>query len=158
MSVFTGGAFFGAAFAGPAGDYLGRRLTILTGSVIFLLGGALQTAAQNVEYLYAGRVIAGIGVGFLVMIIPLYQAEIAHPSIRGSVTALQQFMLGIGALVASWTTFGTNENFSDDDSMQWRLSLGIQCIPAVVLALLIMLFPESPRYALLPSRSALTIH
>lgn len=146
VSVFTGGAFFGAAFAGPAGDYLGRRLTILTGSVIFLLGGALQSAAQNVEYLYAGRVIAGIGVGFLVMIIPLYQAEIAHPSIRGSVTALQQFMLGIGALVASWTTFGTNENFADDDSMQWRLSLGIQCIPAVVLALLIMLFPESPRW------------
>ena len=147
VSVFTGGAFFGAAFAGPAGDYLGRRLTILTGAVIFILGGALQTAAQNVEYLYAGRVIAGIGVGFLVMIIPLYQAEIAHPSIRGSVTALQQFMLGIGALVASWTTFGTNKNFADDDSMQWRLSLGIQIIPAVVLALLIMLFPESPRYA-----------
>jgi MFS family permease len=79
----------------------------------------------------------------------LYQAEIAHPSIRGSVTALQQFMLGIGALVASWTTFGTNKNFADDDSMQWRLSLGIQVIPAVVLALLIMLFPESPRYAFL---------
>jgi MFS family permease len=149
VSVFTGGAFFGAALAGPAGDYLGRRLTILTGSVIFILGGALQTAAQNVEYLYAGRVIAGVGVGFLVMIIPLYQAEIAHPSIRGSVTALQQFMLGIGALVASWTTFGTNKNFADDDSMQWRLSLGIQVIPAVVLALLIMLFPESPRYAFL---------
>jgi MFS family permease len=156
VSVFTGGAFFGAAIAGPAGDYLGRRLTILTGAVIFILGGALQTAAQNVEYLYAGRVFAGLGVGFLVMIIPLYQAEIAHPSIRGSVTALQQFMLGIGALVASWTTFGTNKNFADNDSMQWRLSLGIQIVPAVVLALLIMLFPESPRYAHLPSRFTLT--
>jgi len=146
VSVFTGGAFFGAMFAGPAGDYFGRRLTILIGSIIFILGGGLQTGAQSLEYLYAGRVIAGIGVGFLVMIIPLYQAEIAHPSIRGSVTALQQFMLGIGALVASWTTFGTNKNFSDDDSMQWRLSLGIQVIPAVVLGLLIMFFPESPRW------------
>lgn len=27
---------------------------------------------------------------------PLYQAEIAHPSIRGRLTTLQQFMLGIG--------------------------------------------------------------
>jgi MFS family permease len=146
VSVFTGGAFFGAMFAGPAGDLFGRRLTILIGSIIFILGGGLQTGAQSLEYLYAGRVIAGIGVGFLVMIIPLYQAEIAHPSIRGSVTALQQFMLGIGALVASWTTFGTNQNFADNDSMQWRLSLGIQIIPAVVLGLLIMFFPESPRY------------
>lgn len=34
------------------------------------------------------------------MIIPVYQGEIAHPSIRGRVTALQQFMLGIGAFIA----------------------------------------------------------
>jgi MFS family permease len=32
----------------------------------------------------AGRFLAGLGVGFLTMIIPLYQAEIAHPSIRGA--------------------------------------------------------------------------
>ncbi|KAK1819106.1 hypothetical protein LTR12_006421 [Friedmanniomyces endolithicus] len=146
VSVFTGGAFFGAAVAGPLGDLLGRRLTILVGAVVFLVGGGLQTGAQTVDYFYAGRVIAGLGVGFLVMIIPLYQAEIAHPSIRGSVTALQQFMLGIGALVASWTTYGCNRNFPDDSSRQWRVSLGIQIVPAGVLALLIMLFPESPRW------------
>ena len=51
VSVFTGGAFFGAMFAGPAGDYFGRRLTILIGSIIFILGGGLQTGAQSLEYL-----------------------------------------------------------------------------------------------------------
>lgn len=56
-------------FAGPAGDYIGRRLTIMLGAVIFLLGGALQTGAQTIDYLYAGRAIAGLGVGFLTMII-----------------------------------------------------------------------------------------
>lgn len=55
VSVFTGGAFFGAAFAGPAGDYLGRKLTILLGAVIFILGGGLQAGAQALSYLYAGR-------------------------------------------------------------------------------------------------------
>ena len=40
-----------------------------------MLGGALQTAAVNLNYLYAGRVLAGVGVGQLVMIIPLYQSE-----------------------------------------------------------------------------------
>lgn len=29
VSLFTGGAFIGAGLAGPAGDYLGRRWTIL---------------------------------------------------------------------------------------------------------------------------------
>lgn len=41
------------------------------------------------------------------MIIPIYQGEIAHPSIRGRVTALQQFMLGIGSFVAGWLSYGT---------------------------------------------------
>jgi MFS family permease len=78
------------------------------------------------------------------MIIPLYQAEIAHPSIRGRVTALQQFMLGIGALVASWVSYGTYINLHT--SAQWRVPLGLQIIPAVVLGCLIFLFPESPRW------------
>ena len=69
MSLFTGGAFFGAMFAGPAGDMLGRRLTIMSGALLFLLGGAVQTGAQTVNYLYGGRAISGLGVGFLTMII-----------------------------------------------------------------------------------------
>ena len=99
---------------------------------------------------YCGQVltdlaIAGLGVGMLVMIIPPYQAELCHPDIRGRVTALQQFMLGIGALVASWVSYACYTYLPAMDSGEWRISLGIQLIPAVFLALLILLFPESPR-------------
>ena len=80
------------------------------------------------------------------MVIPLYQAELAHPSIRGRVTALQQFMLGIGALVASWAAYGCYIGFPASSSKQWRVSLGIQIVPAGFLAMLILLFPESPRW------------
>ncbi|CAK4031647.1 Low-affinity glucose transporter HXT3 [Lecanosticta acicola] len=146
VSVFTGGAFFGAFFAGPTGDLLGRKKTILLGALIFILGGGLQTGAHTLGYLYSGRAIAGIGVGFLTMIVPLYQAELAHPSIRGRVTALQQFMLGVGSLVASWVSYATYTYLPASDSGQWRISLGIQLIPAVILAALILLFPESPRW------------
>lgn len=83
------------------GDWLGRRVSIMIGAIVFCLGGGLQAGAQSISYLYSGRVVAGLGVGILVMIVPLYQAEIAHPSIRGRITGLQQFMLGIGATVAS---------------------------------------------------------
>lgn len=80
------------------------------------------------------------------MIVPLYQAELCHPDIRGTVTSLQQFMLGVGSLVAAWISWGTFISFEDDDSRQWRISLGIQCIPAVFLGALIFFFPESPRW------------
>ncbi|KAF5853371.1 hypothetical protein GGP41_001947 [Bipolaris sorokiniana] len=153
VSVFTGGAFFGAFFAGPAGDRLGRRLTILIGALVFILGGALQTGAQSLSYLYAGRALAGVGVGFLVMIVPMYQSELVHPSIRGRVTALVQFMLGIGALAAAWISYGCDIGFADDDNGQWRTSLGIQVVPAVFLAALIMIFPESPRWLISKGKS-----
>lgn len=61
VSVFTGGAFFGAMFAGYAGDRLGRKWTIMIGALIFILGGSLQTAADHINYLYAGRCLAGLG-------------------------------------------------------------------------------------------------
>jgi hypothetical protein len=76
------------------------------------------------------------------MMIPLYQAEICHPSIRGRVTSLQQFMLGVGALCASWISYGTYVGFSPDNHAQWQLPLGLQIAPAVFLGLLIMFFPE----------------
>ncbi|KIV88047.1 hypothetical protein PV10_08977 [Exophiala mesophila] len=145
VSMFTTGAFFGAGLAGPTGDYLGRRWTIAIGALIFCLGGGLQTGAENIQYLWSGRFLAGLGVGFLVMIIPLYQAELAHPSIRGRVTALQQFMLGVGALVAAWISWGTYVNIKDS-SAQWRIPLGLQIVPAIFLGALIFLFPESPRW------------
>ena len=63
VSMFTTGAFFGAAFGGPSGDWLGRRMTIAVGALIFCLGGALQTGAQNIHFLWAGRFFAGLGVG-----------------------------------------------------------------------------------------------
>jgi MFS family permease len=85
VSMFTTGAFFGAGLAGISGDVLGRRMTITIGAVIFCLGGGLQTGAENIHFLWSGRFLAGLGVGFLVMIIPLYQAELAHPSIRGRI-------------------------------------------------------------------------
>lgn len=48
-------------FAGPVGDYLGRKMTILIGSLTFLLGGGLQTGAQTINYMYSGRCLAGVG-------------------------------------------------------------------------------------------------
>jgi MFS family permease len=97
-------------------------------SDIFILGMSITNCFRSV--------------GFLTMVIPLYQAEICHPKIRGRVTALQQFMLGVGALCASWISYGTYIGFSSTNNAQWQVPLGIQVIPAVCLGVLIVVFPE----------------
>ncbi|GAB7358525.1 hypothetical protein MBLNU230_g2588t1 [Neophaeotheca triangularis] len=155
VALFTAGAFFGAGFAGPIADLLGRRLCLMVGSGIFILGGFLQCFAVvgNLSFMYSGRAIGGLGVGILIMIIPPYQAELCHPSIRGRVTGLQQFMLGIGNLIASWTTYACYNHIPDSSTNQWRIPLGIQVVPAGILGLLILLFPESPRWLVQKGRN-----
>jgi MFS family permease len=56
----------------------------------------------------AGRTIAGLGVGALSMLIPMYNAELAPPGIRGSLVALQQLAITFGILIAYWIGYGTN--------------------------------------------------
>ena len=59
-SVFIGG-FFGPLVSGVMSDRLGRRPTILWGSVITLIGVLLQTAAQNVPMFVVARIVLGFG-------------------------------------------------------------------------------------------------
>jgi MFS family permease len=121
VALFTAGAFFGAFFASFT-DRIGRRGTLMLGACIYLVGGILQTAAKPLGMMYAGRFIAGIGIGVLTMVIPIYQAEISHASIRGILTSLQQTMLGIGSLAGNWIAYGCYMRWENTgDSAQWRI-------------------------------------
>jgi MFS family permease len=79
VALFTGGCFVGAFFASFT-DPLGRRGTILMACCIFIVGGIIQTAGVVIEMLYIGRLIAGIGVGFLTMIVSLSRLTLVTPS------------------------------------------------------------------------------
>ncbi|CZR68663.1 related to sugar transport protein STP1 [Phialocephala subalpina] len=146
VALFTGGCFVGALGAGFS-DRLGRRGTILMACCIFVVGGVIQTAGVAIAMLYVGRLIAGIGVGFLTMIIPIYQAEISHRKLRGRVTSLQQLFNALGQIFATWTGYGCYMTWTGTgDSREWRIPLAIQIIPALFLGGLVYLFPESPRW------------
>jgi MFS family permease len=146
VALFTGGAFFGAFAAGFC-DPLGRRGTICMAACIFLVGGTIQTSGVVLGMLYAGRFIAGFGVGILCMIIPVFQAEISSHKIRGAITSLQQLFNAVGQIVAAWTGYGCYLTWhGTGNSKEWRIPLGIQMTPAIFLASMIYLFPESPRW------------
>ncbi|TBU37988.1 hypothetical protein BD309DRAFT_1012757 [Dichomitus squalens] len=127
------GAFASNVYVGSLAGMIGRRASILAGCVVFLLGGSIQAGARNIHYIYRGRFLAGMGIGMLAMLAPWYQAEIAHPSIRGRLTTLQQFMPGIGALVASFIEYGSYHGLSGQ--AQWRLPLGTLHVVGVYKAL-----------------------
>ncbi|KAL7416469.1 general substrate transporter, partial [Mrakia frigida] len=143
VSVFAGGCFFGALIAGYTANKIGRKRTIQLGALIAVVGCTIQTAAVNVGMLIAGRFIAGLSIGVLSMIVPLYQAEISPPHARGLLSGWTQMMITAGFFVANWVGYGCQ--FLQNDG-QWRVPLAIQIVPAVILGAGMFVLPYSPRW------------
>lgn len=65
VSILSAGTFFGALFAAPTADFIGRRLGLIASTAVFTLGVILQTAATAIPMFVAGRFFAGFGVGMI---------------------------------------------------------------------------------------------
>ncbi|CRG88849.1 hypothetical protein PISL3812_05884 [Talaromyces islandicus] len=86
---FSGGGLLGALVGGWACDALGRKKTLLLASPIAILGGALH----------------GFAVGILMVIIPLFQCEIAPPAARGFLVSQHGIVIVFGYATAAWIGF-----------------------------------------------------
>ncbi|KAH8426455.1 sugar porter family MFS transporter [Aspergillus melleus] len=184
VSTLLLAAWFGSLINGPIADRLGRKLSINVAVVVFVVGSAIQCAAANIPMLFVGRAIAGLAVGQLTMVVPLYISEVSIPDIRGGLVVLQQLSITIGILVSYWIDYGTNyiggtrcapdipysggqdkasrtfDPYHDvppggcdgQSEASWRLPLAIQILPAIVLGLGMIFFPDSPRWLLMNER------
>jgi MFS family permease len=82
VSILSAGTFFGALFAAPSADILGRRWSVVLAVIVFSAGVAMQTAAHAIPLFVVGRIFAGLGVGMVSMLIPMYQSECSPKWIR----------------------------------------------------------------------------
>ena len=53
--MLSAGTFFGALFAAPMADKLGRRKALMAAIVVFTVGVILQTASMRIPLFVAGR-------------------------------------------------------------------------------------------------------
>jgi MFS family permease len=72
VSSFNGGAVIGALSISWLADLLGRKKTVFLGGCISAFGCALQAGAATIPMLITGRLIAGIAVGILSAVVPMY--------------------------------------------------------------------------------------
>ncbi|EKM78770.1 hypothetical protein AGABI1DRAFT_92337 [Agaricus bisporus var. burnettii JB137-S8] len=149
VAILELGAWFGVLMTAYFADKISRKYTIVLAVCVFCIGAIVQTAAKDPDYIYGGRFVTGLGVGSLSMIVPLYNAEIAPPEVRGSLVALQQLAITFGIMVSFWIDYGTNYIGGAGDTQKeaaWRLPLALQLIPAVILGVGILFMPFSPRW------------
>jgi len=105
VSVYQAGAFFGSFFAYTSNYYWGRKKSLYAFSLVFVLGAGLMlgaTGERGLGLIYAGRVLAGVGVGGASMIVPIYISELAPPAVRGRLVGIYELGWQIGGLVGFW--------------------------------------------------------
>ncbi|TKY87543.1 hypothetical protein EX895_003557 [Sporisorium graminicola] len=150
-SILELGAFIGVLMNGYVSDAVGRKKCVVFGVAWFIVGVIIQAATHggSYDYILAGRTITGVGIGSLSMIVPLYNAELAPPEIRGSLVALQQLAIVAGVMISYWFTYGTNYiggTGAGQSRAAWLIPITVQILPAVILGIGIFWLPESPRW------------
>jgi MFS transporter, SP family, sugar:H+ symporter len=131
--------YVGALLAAPFADILGRKWGIITSCMVFSIGVAFQTAATAIPLFVIGRVFAGIGVGLVSTLVPMYQSECSPKWIRGAVVGLYQWAITIGLLLSS---IFNNATKNRPNHSSYRIPIAIQFVWAAVLAGGMTFLPE----------------
>lgn len=144
VSIYDIGCLTGCIGTAIFGMKVGRRVLIIIGCCLLILGAGLQGGAESVAMMIAGRVVAGFGTGINSCIIPVWVAECAQASRRGALVSLQISLVIVGLVIAYWFDYGMVKN--QTGSVVWRLPLYFQMVFCVLTLATITLLPESPRY------------
>ena len=88
VTLFEIGALLGSLICGYFAEKFGRLKSIGIGCVVMFLGGMAQALSFDISLMMVGRVVAGVGVGFLMVTIPLYQCEVVDAEKRGAAQCL----------------------------------------------------------------------
>lgn len=137
------GTIIGAIFGGYPAQFFGRKKSLIAIAILFFASAIGSALAPDVYTLMVFRFIGGLGIGASSVVGPMYIAEIAPAKYRGRLTALFQFNIVLGILIAYFSNYliGTQV-----DELAWRWMLGVETIPAAAFLILVARVPESPRW------------
>lgn len=140
VAILLAGAAVGAIAAGRIADQIGRRRAIFIISIVFVVGLLASSFAPALWVFWVSRFVIGLGVGATSFVVPLYIGEIAPPSRRGALVSLNQLSITVGILVSQLVAYFLAGHGD------WRVSVGLALVPAIILGVGIAREPESPAW------------
>ncbi|XP_077284436.1 facilitated trehalose transporter Tret1-like isoform X2 [Arctopsyche grandis] len=129
---------FGCVLGGYLMDRIGRRLTLILTEIPLIFGWILIASAQNIEMIYIGRLLAGLGSGMVGAPARVYTCEVTQPHLRGM----------LGALASVCISFGVLLQYVLGSCLNWQILSGISSIIPVISLLSMLIMPETPNYLL----------
>lgn len=142
-------SLLGSLAGGKTSDAIGRKWTMALAALVFQTGAAIMALAPSYRILMVGRLLAGVGIGFGIMISPVYIAEIAPAVARGSLTSFPEIFINFGILLG----YVSNYAFSGLPAhINWRVMIGVGILPSVFIGVVLFIIPESPRWLVMKNR------
>jgi SP family galactose:H+ symporter-like MFS transporter len=142
------GEIAGALGAGVLANLIGRKwsmVLVAAGYAVFALLGAMS---DSVPMLLVARLLLGLTIGVSVVVVPVFVAESAPASVRGSLLVGYQVATVFGIIV------GYLACYLLAGSRDWRWMLALAAVPAALVALLLLRMPDTARWYVLKGRVA----
>lgn len=95
------GTVISTLFAGLLADWMGRKALMILSGVTFVVSIPVIALSHGYGPLFLGRLLQGIGGGFIGIVVPLYLAECLPASNRGKGTGIFQWLLTLGIVAAA---------------------------------------------------------
>jgi MFS transporter, SP family, solute carrier family 2 (myo-inositol transporter), member 13 len=102
VAAVLGGSLLGSVIAGFLADWMGRKKMMIVSALMFVASVAIIFTSQSFVPLMLGRLLQGMSGGVIAVVVPLYLAESLAARSRGSGTAIFQFLLTFGIVLAAF--------------------------------------------------------
>jgi sugar porter (SP) family MFS transporter len=139
-SIFTLGGLFGALSAGPVSTGFGRLPSMRIATSASIVGSLLEALASHVSMLVIGRVLAGVGAGVSLVVVPLYVSEVAPPQSKGLFGTATQIAVNLGILLTLLL------GYIFGGGPEWRIVLAVGAGIGAVQGIFLCAVSESPTW------------
>lgn len=147
-SMVQMGSILGALIAFVITDRIGRIWATRQLCLIWIAGITIFLTASktgSIGQIYAGRFIAGVGIGQTTVVAPTYLAETAPRAIRGLCVCAFSGSVYLGIMLAYFATWGSSLHIAPTDA-QWLVPNSMHLMFAGVILSLSFFAKESPRW------------
>ncbi|KAM4740157.1 solute carrier family 2, facilitated glucose transporter member 11-like [Anableps anableps] len=145
VAVLSVGAWAGAIHSGSLPVMYGRKKALLINNIVGIVAAMLMVfsrTAKSFEMILLGRFLYGYNVGLGLSVHLMYLGESSPKELRGFMTLTSSIFIGLGKVTGQ--IIGIKEIMGSEE--MWPYLLGISGVPALLQFVMLLFFPETPRY------------
>ncbi|MBS1805182.1 MAG: sugar porter family MFS transporter [Acidobacteria bacterium] len=142
------GCALGCVIAGRLTDRWGRKNMLLLIALLFACTSIETALAPGFTAFVTARFLAGLAVGGVSLLSPMYVAEVSPAGMRGRLGTTYQMSIIVGILIS----YALNYLLRNTGGNNWRWMFLTGVVPSAVFFLFVYIAPETPRFLVMRGR------